>query len=861
MHRRMVDRGEVTVVFTKWLKVRSVIFLIVVGSCLLTTVFAAQNQTTETEVWDVEFTGKGDPRDFGFKGNVINGATFNFYDRFTNSNVMPSWMTANGNPGGYFYRDSEKQNTKATGWTAEWRLVIENKGRGLALSFNDDTSLIHVLYDEVADTVTLQDGLIGLEGNNQSVNVSLELGKIGHVYRLIRRPGSPAVELYIDHRPVAAARITPWSAADHGEASQLKRVLFASSSLNAAWDFFRYHRGATLPSSKTVQNTQSRPVVGHSPPVGNGYQTYVASPAINNSVVLEGQPLPMVWRDEQVMKVLCARDEYEPATFLILTSQPLEEVMVRVSDLSGPGGVLKRSAVDVRVAQKIYRPVTWGCVTFPWLLVHDPEMLEIIEGPPKWIAEYDPDSWNPAGSVRLEDYIAGHSKTNRLNKELVDTDTLQAADIEDYRQFWLTVHVPADAKSGTYQGDVTITTANAPATTLALEVKVPSFDLLPPPFQYSIYYPTQLEGPKTTDAQRERYNPLTEQQYLAECHNMATHGCTNPCIYGGPQQDEQGNIDFSLLNRLIDLREKGGMPQGVMLYLMDGAGMSIKRGELTEQERQRNIDVARATVAWAKSRGYLGALFMGADEFYGDALRDMRESYAAIRDGGSGIWVAGGRDLVDFMSDVVSVPVFAHPGAMAVDQNVQWGVESVEWLLHPEKTPNWDPEILLTPGYQQMIKNTHKEGNKFFTYFDPQGGQPFPEYHRRHRGMGLWKTGVDGTMTWAYIHFMTKTVRLEDPQVKNNGVNVDSNSFVMRGPQGPLDTLSWEGYREGYDDARYLATLQDALARAKAAGRHPQLVSQTQRWLDNTTVDADLDSWRWEMATRTEALLHSNAGQ
>ena len=116
-------------------------------------------------------------------------------------------------------------------------------------------------------------------------------------------------------------------------------------------------------------------------------------------------------------------------------------------------------------------------------------------------------------------------------------------------------------------------------------------------------------------------------------------------------------------------------------------------------------------------------------------------------------------------------------------------------------------------------------------------------------------------MTWAYIHIWTKTVRPEDPQVKNNGVSLSSNSFVMRGPQGPLDTLSWEGYREGYDDARYLATLQDALARAKTAGRHPQLVSHTQRWLDNTTVDADLDSWRWEMANRTEALLHSDAGQ
>ena len=73
-------------------------------------------------------------------------------------------------------------------------------------------------------------------------------------------------------------------------------------------------------------------------------------------------------------------------------------------------------------------------------------------------------------------------------------------------------------------------------------------------------------------------------------------------------------------------------------------------------------------------------------------------------------------DLVDCMHDVVDVPVFAHPGAMAVDQLVQWQVDPVDWLLHPEKTPNWDPEILLTPGYQQMIEVTHKNGNKIFNH-------------------------------------------------------------------------------------------------------------------------------------------------
>jgi hypothetical protein len=110
-------------------------------------------------------------------------------------------------------------------------------------------------------------------------------------------------------------------------------------------------------------------------------------------------------------------------------------------------------------------------------------------------------------------------------------------------------------------------------------------------------------------------------------------------------------------------------------------------------------------------------------------------------------------------------------------------------------------------------------------------------------------------MTWAYIHIWSKTVRPDDPRVKGDGVGISPNSFVLRGPAGPLDTLSWEGYREGYDDARYLATLQDAIAKAKASGKHPRLATATERWLDNITAHVELDAWRLEMARRTEALL------
>ena len=160
----------------------------------------------------------------------------------------------------------------------------------------------------------------------------------------------------------------------------------------------------------------------------------------------------------------------------------------------------------------------------------------------------------------------------------------------------------------------------------------------------------------------------------------------------------------------------------------------------------------------------------------------------------------------------------------------------------------------LMPHYQRSIKFAHGRGNKVFSYFDPQGGQQVPEQHRRHRGMGMWKSGLDGTMTWAYIHIWTPTARLNDPAMQDNGVAGNQNGFVIRGPKGVLDKLSWEGYREGYDDARYLATLEDAMAKAKAAGKHSELVARTRRWLDNLDVQADLDEWRAEMARRIEIL-------
>ena len=117
--------------------------------------------------------------------------------------------------------------------------------------------------------------------------------------------------------------------------------------------------------------------------IGNDYRLYVIRPAINNDAILEGEALPAVCRDEAVMQVMCARGEYEPASFLVETDRRLEQVMVRVGPLTGTAGVLPPQTVDVRIARKFYRSVTWQSVAMPWILVHDPGIWQIADEPPK----------------------------------------------------------------------------------------------------------------------------------------------------------------------------------------------------------------------------------------------------------------------------------------------------------------------------------------------------------------------------------------------------------------------------------------------------------------------------------------------
>jgi len=64
---------------------------------------------------------------------------------------------------------------------------------------------------------------------------------------------------------------------------------------------------------------------------------------------------------------------------------------------------------------------------------------------------------------------------------------------------------------------------------------------------------------------------------------------------------------------------------------------------------------------------------------------------------------------------------------------------------------------------------------------------------------------------------------------------------------GVIDTIQWEGFREGVDDVRYITTLEQAIERAPEAKR--DLADQARAWLrDADLASGDLDAARQQIA-------------
>jgi len=463
------------------------------------------------------------------------------------------------------------------------------------------------------------------------------------------------------------------------------------------------------------------------------------------------------------LSIQASRGQFEPASFIIRSgNNALSGIQISASDLIGTGQQkIPASAIDIRLVKCWYQSgdgtITQNkTVLTPELLLRDDTLVRVdtlnqknylkvsLNGAKQYIDISSPDVVFPDNAV------------------IKDADTLQPFNLDAHtnKQVWVTVHVPADTPSGDYSGSIQITAPGEDTVTLPLNVTVLPFDLPQPAMEYSIYYRGKLSVTTPTIVSSEW---KTTEQYFAEMVNMRNHGISSPILF---LNHELFALD-NLMRQTLDLRKQAGI-SGDSLYVLGngGTGNSTDLMVLTALKNNVNNWLILAT-----EFGYKNVYFYGIDEATGDKLKSERTAWETVQSTGAKVFASCYNDnSVDIVGDLLDLAVLA--GAFDSATVDKW----------------------------------HMQGKKVFNYANPFSGLENPLIYRQNYGLSLWLAGYDGAMDYAYQHAFGNIWNDFDRTRSTAPIYRD---FVFAYPttNGVIDTIQWEGFRQGVDDVRYLTAL------------------------------------------------------
>jgi len=492
------------------------------------------------------------------------------------------------------------------------------------------------------------------------------------------------------------------------------------------------------------------------------------------------------------LRLTAAPDEYEAASFVLRSDdQDYDSVSIEATDLSGPGGLLPKERVDVRLVKVWYQsaynswtklfPVgdTYTASAYlalkPELLLKDESLVRVDQtartnslrvnrgSGDEWVLVSFPNSMT-ASCFKVADFPFKDSETLlpfSLPKQVT-------------QQVWLTVHPPQDAQPGLYSGDIIIRSGSTELTRLELQVKVPSFTLAD--YAAGIYYTSRLDPANATLGS----GPKTETQMQAEMRDMWAHGVKDFTLYQG----------LSTLENVLKLRRDLGMTR-LELYTMVSASSPIATLNSTVP---RLVDLAHAY-------GYTDAFLYGQDEVKGTTLAAQVESWGRVHELGGKVYVAGSSDGFDLVGNTLDVQVHC-------------------WRPKPEYAAQW-----------------HSVGHRVYSYSNPQSGIENPLPFRRNYGFVLWAANYDKAFTWAYQAVrgnQWNDIDASSPPAPGRTTLYGEENFTYSTADGVIDTIAWEAYREAVDDVRYLKTLEQAVASAQAdsSALVRRTAAQAQAFLD-----------------------------
>jgi hypothetical protein len=549
---------------------------------------------------------------------------------------------------------------------------------------------------------------------------------------------------------------------------------------------------------------------------------------ISDSVILPDRATsPDAFTDR--LRIVGTPGEFEPASFIIRSTQEIDNVRVLAAPLSSGDATIGLDNIDIRVVKRWYQ--AGGAWNSKYIESQQPQLVPELLLNDERLVHVDRQAMEnhlrlsfPSGPryVSITDreqvkYRVIHSPSEF---PVADASELQAVTVSPHepKQFWVTVRIPVNAKPGVYSGFLTVEAAGREQAIVRFEAEVLPFRLAESRLIYSVYYRGKLvRGGGTVSAEYK-----SRDQLRAELTNIREHGVLYPNVY---QLNRDSNNPFQpspqeqreLLGDYLTIREHAGLSNSVLFLVR------ILGRPRTSQEMS---DVVAYVEDLKQSLGGYGVeslYFYGEDEAMGQALTSQRSVWEAARRSGAKFFAAIAPSEYQRVLDLIDVVVLHGPPDRAAAQRV------------------------------------HAFGKKILCYHNPQSGPENPLLFRRNYGVTLWQTGYDGAMIYAYQDAGGNGAIWNDfDQHPTRGHNLTYPTI-----NGVVDTLAWEGLREGIDDVRYLETLARIVDRGRRATDAPTkaAVESAALFLDDVRAvgQTDLDDLRGQAAEHIKK-LHTHLG-
>ena len=476
------------------------------------------------------------------------------------------------------------------------------------------------------------------------------------------------------------------------------------------------------------------------------------------------------------VRVMAAKGEYENGSFLLYGFEDAA-VELKAGDLVCGAAKIPASTIDLKVVKVWYQSGNgWDGNYFcddtrrgptPELLLHDEGLVDVDHETRHYYVRCNYEEgpgyfWSSFNGEHADN--AGCGKTDISYRWIRDADALCPFKVfkDAFKQVMFVLHVPADAKAGLYRGSIAVTANGRKAFDLPLAVRVFPFALPRAATFRDLSRPFRA----VFDTRYTKESPFVgcpETVANIEAHNASAPPLDNRLEYAKSVEEIKRTMD------------EAGVTDPFLGYALPAANLRLdypptasNRNYAAYLKRCEALTNAVGAVRAAFGPDAL-AFAYGADEAPPPTVLAERAIFQACH-------AVGGK---------VCVSSYYYPYLLF----------SIDMLQLPS------PPRLSTKGATAELLHAGNPDLILGWYADPHSGPENPDYTRRLYGWQPWRANYDSSAQYILFRNNWNDFWIPDePQMRGLMIVYPQN-------RGILDTLAWEGVREGMDDVRYATYL------------------------------------------------------